>query len=98
METALRHEAELLDSPGEHVEEDLRFHGLLTEATHNEVLPILLNPRAELLRESRRVTTETRESTELSLRGHREIFKEVSRIGISNKHGKLCVSTFGCSE
>jgi len=77
MEQALRHEAELLDSLGEYVEADLRFHELLTKAAHNEVLPILLNPLAELLRESRRVTSEPPGSTKLSLQGHREIFKAV---------------------
>ncbi len=77
IEKALRREAEVLDSPGEYVEEDLRFHDLLTRGAHNEVLPILLNPLAELLRESRRVTSEPPGSTELSFEGHREIFEAV---------------------
>jgi GntR family transcriptional repressor for pyruvate dehydrogenase complex len=78
MERALRLEAELLDSHDEYVEADLRFHELLTKATHNEVLPILLSPLAELLRESRRVTSEPPGSAELSLQGHREILEAVN--------------------
>ena len=77
MEKALRREAEFLDSRDEYVEADLRFHELLTRATHNGVLPILLNPLAELLRESRRVTIEPPGSIELSLMGHRQIFEAV---------------------
>ena len=77
MEKALRREAELLESPSEYVEADLRFHELLTKATHNEMLPILLNPLAESLRESRRVTSEPPGSTGLSSKGHREIFEAV---------------------
>jgi GntR family transcriptional repressor for pyruvate dehydrogenase complex len=77
MERSLRHEAGLFDSRDEYVEADLEFHELLTRATHNEVLPILLKPLAELLRESRRVTIEPPGSTELSLAGHREIFEAV---------------------
>jgi len=77
MERALRLEAELLDSHDEYVEADLRFHELLTKATQNEVLPVLLSPLAELLRESRRVTSEPPGSTELSLQGHREILEAV---------------------
>ena len=77
MERSLRHEAELFDSHDEYVEADLRFHELLTRAAHNEVLPILVNPLAALLRESRRVTIEPPGSSELSLRGHREILEAV---------------------
>lgn len=77
MERTLRREAGLLDSQDEYVEEDLRFHGLLTEATHNEVLHILMRPLAELLRDSRRVTIEPPGSTELSFKGHKEIFEAV---------------------
>lgn len=77
MEKTLRRGTELLDSPGEYVEEDLRFHELLTKATHNEVLPILLNPLAELLWKSRRVTIEPPGSTELASKGHRKIFEAV---------------------
>jgi len=78
MEQALRYESEVLDSLEEYVESDLRFHALLTKAAHNEVLPVLLNPFAELLRESRmRVTSEPPESRELSMQGHRAIFQAV---------------------
>lgn len=43
----------------------------------NEVLPILMKPLAELLRERRRATIEPPGSTELSSKGHREIFEAV---------------------
>jgi len=79
MERALRLEAEVLNSHDEYVEADLRFHELLTKATHNEVLPVLLSPLAELLRESRRVTSEPPGSAELSFQGHREILEAVKR-------------------
>jgi len=79
MEMSLRREAEVLDSHDEYVESDLRFHELLTGATHNEVLPILLKPLAELLRESRRVTSEPPGSAELSFKGHKEIYEAVTR-------------------
>jgi len=77
MERSLRHEAELFDSHDEYVQADLRFHELLTRATHNEVLSILVNPLAELLRESRRVTIEPAGSAELSFKGHTKIFEAV---------------------
>jgi GntR family transcriptional repressor for pyruvate dehydrogenase complex len=77
MEKSLRREAELLDSHDEYVEADLEFHELLTRATHNEVLPILINPLAELLRGSRRVTIEPAGSAQLSSEGHRSIYDAV---------------------
>jgi GntR family transcriptional repressor for pyruvate dehydrogenase complex len=77
MEKALRLEAELVNSHDEYVEADLRFHELLSKAAHNEVLPILLGPLAELLRKSRRVTSEPPGSAELSFRGHKEILEAV---------------------
>jgi len=77
LERTLVHEGQSLHSPDQYVEADLRFHEVLTRATHNEVLPILVNPLAELLRESRRVTIEPPGSSELSLMGHREIFEAV---------------------
>jgi GntR family transcriptional repressor for pyruvate dehydrogenase complex len=77
LEATLREEAELLDSHDEYVEADLRFHELLTRATHNEVLPILINPLAALLRESRRVTIEPPESSQRSWEGHTKIFEAI---------------------
>jgi len=77
MEEVLRYAAKVLDSTEESLEADLRFHGLLAKATYNEVLPILLNPLAELLRESRRVGMEPPGSAEAPLQGHWEIFKAV---------------------
>ncbi len=75
IEKALRHEAQVLGSPDDYVEADLRFHELLAMAAHNEVLPILVNPLGELLRESRRITGTWR--TGPSLQSHKEIFQAV---------------------
>lgn len=74
---ALRHEATLLDRPGEYVEQDLKFHELLAQATQNEVLSILLNALGELLRESRRVTIEAPGVARLSWQGHQRIYEAV---------------------
>jgi len=75
MERALLYEAEILDTSDQRFETDLRFHELIAKATHNEVLPILLNPLAELLRENRRVIGELPEMIELSLRDHQAILE-----------------------
>jgi GntR family transcriptional repressor for pyruvate dehydrogenase complex len=74
---SLRREAKILHQPRAYVEQDLRFHELLAQATHNEVLSILLNALGELLRESRRVTIEAPGVAQLSWQGHRRIFEAV---------------------
>jgi GntR family transcriptional repressor for pyruvate dehydrogenase complex len=77
LKRTLHHETKVLHSPHDYVEADLEFHELLTRATHNEVLPILIHPLAEMLRESRRLTIEPAGSAQLSLAGHRSIYDAV---------------------
>jgi len=60
-------------------------------AQHNEVLPRLLKPLADLLPESRRVTSELPGSAELPFKGHKQIFEALKN---GDKCGKRCVSSF----
>lgn len=79
LEAVLRQEERMVESPEAYVESDLEFHDLLSRATHNDVLPILLHPLSELLRESRRVTVRPQGATNLSHKGHIEILAAVVR-------------------
>ncbi len=84
MEDALQREAQIIDSPDDLVELDLQFHELLARATHNDVVPILLNPLTDLLRDSRHAIMESKEtavgpvlSGTIRLLDHRQILAAV---------------------
>ncbi|MBN1836285.1 MAG: FadR family transcriptional regulator [Spirochaetales bacterium] len=57
------------------LQEDLRFHEALVQASGNEVFAIMLAPLTELLRESRKETI--REGVERVISGHRAILDAV---------------------
>lgn len=65
------------NSPVQYMEIDLTFHRLLAQATHNEVLCLLAQLVAELLRQSRIRSVMSPNRIEKSSAGHREIFRYV---------------------
>jgi GntR family transcriptional repressor for pyruvate dehydrogenase complex len=60
------------------IEEDVRFHDLLAEATGNPIFGMLLKAMGGLMRRSRQETLE-RSGVERSLTGHRAILEAIKR-------------------
>lgn len=68
---------EAIEDAERFVEADLQFHLLLAEATHNPLLPLLINPIVELLREQRQRIFNTSGGARRGQQHHRAILRAV---------------------
>jgi len=65
------------DAPEGYVDADVEFHAEIARATQNPVVLVLLEPLAELLRESRKKSFSGPEVVKLRTRQHEEIFEHI---------------------
>lgn len=77
MYQALEEMDENMTSPEAFIEADLAFHSALSEATQNEVLPLLLEPIVDLLRASRRLIFQVPGAPARGQGWHRRIYEAV---------------------
>ncbi len=61
----------------ESMEQDMKFHRLLAEATGNSLLPMVLEPVEPLLRDNRQATIANPGTTERSIKAHEAILERV---------------------
>jgi DNA-binding FadR family transcriptional regulator len=62
-----------IDAPLEYIEVDLRFHRALMEASHNPLFPLVLEPVAALMRESRLVGMHAPNAPRRSIQSHEHV-------------------------
>jgi DNA-binding FadR family transcriptional regulator len=61
------------------VEQDVRFHQLLAEASGNVLVPLVLEPLGQLMRASRLATVQVPGAIERSAAAHRAILRQIER-------------------
>ena len=66
-----------LKNPLEYLEADLDFHQVLCEASHNPLLPVVLQPFVALMRESRQIGSAASNAPRRSIASHNRILKAI---------------------